>query len=131
MSRHTPTRLRLPLAADPGSDHTARHFVAEVLRGWGVAGDAEDVLLVVSELVTNAVRHTREESTLYLTLGRGVIWIEVEDHSQILPQPRTGGSTGGWGLGLVQRLTSAWGALPQPGGKTVWCEMRLPVDSGP
>ena len=91
---------------------------------------AEDALLIVSELVTNAVRHGQPEIVLQLDLGDDRIRIEVHDGGDELPlvpadQPAVDRPTGR-GLLIVAATASDWGITrPTTGsGKTVWAELR-------
>ncbi|MGW4233434.1 ATP-binding protein [Streptomyces sp. NPDC004980] len=82
----------------------------------------DDVLLIVSELVTNAVRHAPGPSTLTLTTAAGALDIAVTDCSRVPPAPRvpdlTDG-TGGMGLHIAEDLGARVFTEPLPGGKCV------------
>ncbi|WUH89426.1 ATP-binding protein [Streptomyces sp. NBC_00433] len=82
-----------------------------------------DVLLVVSELVTNAVRHAPGPLTLRVGLLPGGIGISVRDTSPSLPRARTPDRTGGRGWFIVQSLARRVHVDPRPGGKTVRAEL--------
>ncbi|MEU4745526.1 ATP-binding protein [Actinosynnema sp. NPDC023658] len=117
---------------DRGAAGLARDFVRKTLVDLGYSGDHSDVVLVVSELVTNALRHTATSPVLRLLGDGGRLRIEVADGSVVLPRPRLAATSGGWGLQLVQRLSETWGAYAERGSKVVWCEMvagALPVAS--
>ncbi|KUH40714.1 MULTISPECIES: ATP-binding protein [Streptomyces] len=110
---------------------TAAAFLAESVRRRGrpaspAASDA--VLLVASELVTNAVRHAPGPCTLRLTAHEEAVVVEVTDTNPAPPEPRAPditGRQGGWGWKLVTRLADDVRVLPGPdGGKTV--STRLP-----
>ena len=85
----------------------------------------ESVLLVVSELVTNAVRHARTDITVRLRCSEDRILVEVGDHDSRLP--RLAGDApdreSGRGLHMVAALAHRWGVRPGRTGKTVWVEM--------
>jgi anti-sigma regulatory factor (Ser/Thr protein kinase) len=85
-------------------------------------------VLLVSELVTNAVRHAGSTLTVAVAIGRAAVRVEVRDRSPRLPALRE--STGGddeWGRGLVlvDALASRWGAERLPSGKRVWFELDV------
>ncbi|MFC6066162.1 SpoIIE family protein phosphatase [Streptomyces ochraceiscleroticus] len=107
----------------------ARRFTARTLRSWKAEDELDVVLLVVSELVTNAVVHTQGEVRLDLTLTAERLRVAVTDTSARAPaKPVTVGweSTGGRGLLLVEAMTESWGSVPVSGGKQVWGEIALP-----
>ncbi|WP_432136425.1 MULTISPECIES: SpoIIE family protein phosphatase [unclassified Streptomyces] len=107
----------------------ARRFTRRALRAWGVPRDAMDVpLLVVSELVTNALVHTDGRVRLDLTLINHRLRVVVTDASPRTPvKPTSLGweATGGRGILLVEAMSEAWGTLPVSGGKQVWSEVVL------
>lgn len=96
----------------------------------GLSADRVWVLeLIVSELVTNAVRHGAGRLTLTLTEVGGHVHIEVHDHSAQLPVSRyvkgSDTATGGRGLGIISELSQAWGVTSDGSGKTVWADLAL------
>ena len=118
----------------------ARDFTRQALYAWGwlpaASADrraaAEDVLLVVSELVTNACLHADGPDELRLACDNKVIRLEVADKGTGQPAPRTphrAGRPGGHGMFIVQRLCLDWGVVRIPGvsGKTVWAELGAPA----
>ncbi|MEU9555385.1 ATP-binding protein [Streptomyces fumanus] len=118
----------------------ARDFTRQALYAWGwlpaASADqraaAEDVLLVVSELVTNACLHADGPEELHISCDRKVIRLEVSDRGSGQPAPRTphrAGRPGGHGMFIVQRLCLDWGVVRTPGvtGKTVWAELGAPA----
>jgi len=121
---------RFPL--DPASGGLARAFVVGHLAGLGMAARADDVELVVGELVTNVFLHARTDCELRLIARSDGVRIELADGSPTLPTPGTldARALSGRGLLLLQAIVSRWGAHPLPeGGKIVWCELgREPVD---
>ncbi|MEU8530394.1 MULTISPECIES: ATP-binding protein [Streptomyces] len=129
----------LALGDAPGVVPLARDFARQVLRDWGwlpaATADrraaAEDVLLVVSELVTNACLHAEGPERLRIARGSKVLRLEVVDRGAGQPAPRTphrAGRPGGHGMFIVQRLCLDWGVERTPGapGKTVWAELAAP-----
>ncbi|MFF9209103.1 MULTISPECIES: SpoIIE family protein phosphatase [unclassified Streptomyces] len=107
----------------------ARRFARRSLRSWGVpSSDADAALLVVSELVTNALVHTEGQVRLSLTLVNHRLRIAVTDASPRTPvKPTSIGweATGGRGILLVEAVSDAWGTVPVSGGKQVWSEIDL------
>ncbi|WKX09728.1 ATP-binding protein [Streptomyces sp. NL15-2K] len=131
---------RLSLAGESGVVPLARDFARQALYAWGwlpaATADqraaAEDVLLVVSELVTNACLHAEGPDELWIACDSKVIRVEVSDKGTGQPAPRTphrAGRPGGHGMFIVQRLCLDWGVVRTPGvaGKTVWAELGAPA----
>jgi anti-sigma regulatory factor (Ser/Thr protein kinase) len=117
-------QLALPSAASAG--HQARSFIAERLAGLSVPPETADtVVLVASELVSNAVLHGDPPVELRLQAEEAVIRLEISDGAETLPQPRDYGlqAVTGRGLGLVAALSRGWGAERRPDGKVVWAEV--------
>ncbi len=124
-----PTEAEVPLPSRPESAATARRLTqVVVLRQWGLgARITEDAVLLVSELVGNAVRHTGARVFgLRLRRRRGWIRVEVRDPSRGLPclMPVQEMDVSGRGLFLVDKLADRWGVDLLPRGKTTWFEMR-------
>ena len=128
---------RLALVGTKGMVGHCRDFTRQALYDWGWlpgATDeqqavAEDVLLLVSELVTNANLHAGGAVELVLHGTRERLRLEVGDRSRLLPVPRTSyqaSRPGGHGLHIVARLSTAWGSESRPGGKSVWAEVATP-----
>ncbi|WP_333737816.1 ATP-binding SpoIIE family protein phosphatase [Streptomyces sp. IBSBF 2806] len=116
------------LAVDPVEVARARALVREQLHGWGLGPLAEPAELMVSELVTNAVRHSRR-GPVALRLVRGdTLLCEVEDDDHELPDLRSAGpgDEAGRGLRVVSALAREWGASRTAEGKSVWFELTLP-----
>ncbi|MFF8772577.1 ATP-binding protein [Kitasatospora sp. NPDC015120] len=123
------TLLRLPLSARPGITAEARARTADWLDDITERVVVADVLLLVSELVTNAVRHTGEPGSLLLLRDEKLLRIEVTDSSPRPPRPRPPRrpeDVGGLGLFLLGRLARRWGWYRHGPGKAVWCEVALP-----
>lgn len=131
---------RLSLNGASGIVPLARDFTRQALYAWGwlpaASADrraaAEDVLLVVSELVTNACLHAEGPDELWLSCDAKALRIEVSDRGAGQPAPRTphrAGRPGGHGMFIVQRLCLDWGVVRTPGapGKTVWAELGAPA----
>lgn len=105
----------------------ARRFTRRTLRAWGVPQrDADTVLLVVSELVTNALVHTDGRVRLDLTFVNHRVRVAVADASPrtpVKPASLSWEATGGRGILLVEAMSAAWGTVPVSGGKQVWSEI--------
>lgn len=117
---------RIPL--EPAEVGRARSVVREQLHEWGLAKLADGAELMVSELVTNAVRHSHRHP-VQLRLVRGdTLLCEVDDDDHDLPNLSTAGPTDerGRGLRVVSTLAREWGASRTKAGKTVWFELTLP-----
>lgn len=120
--------VRLP--SRPESAGTARRLAEFiVVHDWGLGLQlAEHTVLLVSELVGNAVRHTGARTFgLRMLRRRGWIRVEVRDPSRGLPclMPVGELDTSGRGLTLVDQLSQRWGVDLLPCGKTTWFEMRV------
>ena len=113
----------------PDAVRHARRFTSRTLRSWGVRRRRLDaVLLVVSELVTNALVHTQGPVRLDLTLVGDRLRVAVTDTSPRAPVKPTSidwEATGGRGILLVEAMSAAWGSVPVSGGKQVWAEIPL------
>jgi anti-sigma regulatory factor (Ser/Thr protein kinase) len=97
-----------------------------VLGEWGLTGEArEDVLLVVTELLSNAVDHGRGPVRLTVELRSGSVRIEVHDTAPDAPrpQPLDPYAVRGRGLQMVEALSSRWGWTDGPAGKIVWADV--------
>ncbi len=105
----------------------ARSVIAEPMKRWGLDELIPTTELLVSELVTNAVRYSRGEVTLRLVNEKALV-CEVLDSSAALPRLRqaSGEDENGRGLQVVRQLSKRWGARRTPTGKVVWCEQPLP-----
>jgi anti-sigma regulatory factor (Ser/Thr protein kinase) len=126
-------QVQLEIRPDPAEVGRARRWVRSRLAGCGIGADeplAETLILLVSELVTNAVVHTGCPAVLRLSLpGAGTadatVRLEVADRSERAPVPRCvdGEATGGRGLALVDGLADRWGWSAEGAGKRIWCEL--------
>jgi anti-sigma regulatory factor (Ser/Thr protein kinase) len=113
-------------------EHTLA-FLSDLCEGAAAAGERpaalQDALVVVSELVSNAMRHAPGPCTLELTDRSGTVTIAVSDASTTPPQPRAGDledAGGGFGWHLLQRLSQQVRVqLDPPHGKTVSATMTL------
>ncbi|MFI6877761.1 ATP-binding protein [Streptomyces sp. NPDC050400] len=104
--------------------HTAARFLAEHCP-WA---DKDAVLLVVSELVANAARHTGALARLRLRADPVGLAVSVEDDDPKLPEPRAPDLDGGGGFGwhVVERLAERLAVRPAPGGKCIEAAWAAP-----
>jgi anti-sigma regulatory factor (Ser/Thr protein kinase) len=124
-----PDRL-VRLARDSQAPARARKTISQWLDGSVERRAVEDVKLLVSELVTNAVRHPRHEGPIDVSveLGRARVRVEVTDPGDGFRKPRVGTpppeALGGRGLLIVDRVASSWGV--SAGRPTcVWFEIAV------
>ncbi|WP_246150600.1 SpoIIE family protein phosphatase [Streptomyces qinzhouensis] len=115
------------LPREPRSVGRARELARCQLHSWGLGALVDTVELLVSELVTNALRYGEGEIRLRLLRDRTLV-CEVWDAGLVQPRRRRARDTdeGGRGLQLVGLLSAAWGSRRTPRGKTVWFELALP-----
>jgi anti-sigma regulatory factor (Ser/Thr protein kinase) len=121
-----PVEIRVPLSAAAAA--SIRHAIADALAGHVPARTVADAQLVLSELVTNSVRHSGLDRHAVLriaaTLTGGILRLEVIDDGSagavVVRPPTVPG--GGFGLNLVAMLSRAWG-VERDGGTRVWVEM--------
>jgi sigma-B regulation protein RsbU (phosphoserine phosphatase) len=111
------------LPAQDGSPAAARRAVQDLLIGAGLEVMLDDALLLVSELVTNAVVHAGTELELHIDIGPGLARIEVIDYGPGLPVRHGDAQVtreGGRGIYLLDALAQEWGTRHFAGGKSVW-----------
>ena len=127
-------RIARTFPPTPASVPEARGFVRAVLAGWGVT-DGDDAVVVVSELVTNAVVHAGTTATVELDLRAGLLRLDVEDlhPTKVLRPgvPATDEDEAGRGLLMTSSLTAAWGVEYRSTAKRVWAEFALATGGGP
>ncbi|MFI9203569.1 ATP-binding protein [Streptomyces sp. NPDC053048] len=134
-------QMQMEVRADPAEVGRARRWARSRLAGSGIGVDeplAETLILLISELVTNAVVHTGCPAVLRMLLpgvggvagaagraGNGTVRVEVADVSAREPRRRRadGDETGGRGLELVDGLADRWGWHREGAGKRIWCEV--------
>ena len=120
------------LGAQAGSVRAARDFTVATLRRWGTGHSSQDIAIVVSEMVTNALRHalpgpgdTRPRRPVRLGLLQQGPWVlcAVADPGKAVPVPQTPGSLAevGRGLQMICAFSDLWGCTtPGDAGKVVW-----------
>jgi anti-sigma regulatory factor (Ser/Thr protein kinase) len=128
----------MTLPAESDSVRLARHAARTVLAAWRLAHLEETAVLIVSELVTNAVRHATGTDAIEVDLHATRTWlrIEIQDTDRSWPRPRVPGGfeESGFGFVLVDALASKWGVRETATGKAVWAELDIPpsgVSPGP
>jgi anti-sigma regulatory factor (Ser/Thr protein kinase) len=114
--------------SDPAAVADTRALASQQLEKWGLGELTMTTELIVSELVTNAIRYATEPIRLRLLRQSGLI-CEVSDSSSTSPRLRHARTTdeGGRGLFLVAQLTRRWGTRYTRDGKIIWAEQNLPV----
>lgn len=130
--------MRTP-GAEPGSVSAARRFTTQTMQRWGVADRGDDVAVVVSELLSNALRHglpsmcdLRPDRPIRLGLvhAGASLMCAVADPSSQLPMPREAGwlDESGRGLHVIASLSDQWGSCMARGrpGKVVWATFATP-----
>ncbi|WP_265868626.1 SpoIIE family protein phosphatase [Streptomyces sp. SKN60] len=118
-----------PLRHDPTVVAEARALAVRKLADWGLDELADATELIVSELVTNAIRYGLPPLSLRMLRDRELI-CEVTDGSSTTPHMRLAEPTdeGGRGLFLVMHLAGRWGTRFAARGKTIWATQELPRD---
>ncbi|MBM9620949.1 ATP-binding protein [Streptomyces zhihengii] len=135
-------QVQLEIGPDPAEVGRARRWARSRLLGSGLGDDeplSETLILLISELVTNAVVHTGCPAVLRMLFGQGpsdagTVRVEVADASACPPRPRhaDGDDTNGRGLELVDGLADRWGWTAEGSGKSIWCEVdRCPGTAAP
>jgi anti-sigma regulatory factor (Ser/Thr protein kinase) len=117
--------------AEPGAVHTARAVVRGQLRSWELDSLGDIAALLVSELVTNSLRHATGPIGVRLVRPVGVpgaLLVEVSDPLPDPPRERAADvdDESGRGLQLVASSSRRWGTRPGDTGKTVWFELAVP-----
>lgn len=127
----TPAEREFP--GDTSSPARARGFatsaLVELLPALVVPTVSEDIELVVSELVTNAVRAGSATITVSIARDDDRVAVQVRDTAPGWPAQRSASihDVSGRGLALVSAICASWGVRLVPGGKTVWAELEVPA----
>ncbi|GAA3243049.1 ATP-binding protein [Actinocorallia longicatena] len=113
--------------AVPEAAGMARDVLREALEKWEVRKGADDAALVLTELVTNAIRHGTTISVRVVRERDDALRLEVADGSRDLPRPRTASTEDedGRGMLIVTALALDWGVRPFLGGKTVFALLKV------
>lgn len=127
--------MRVPHATTSAA--LVRHELSADLALHGIDPDSiAEIVLVASELVGNAVRHTHSVNGTGLAVDWALddvgVTVQVADPSSAVPAPRAPGETeaGGRGLHIVEALADDWGVRPTDGGKRVWAHIPVRAASG-
>jgi anti-sigma regulatory factor (Ser/Thr protein kinase) len=127
-------RMCWQLTPEEASVRQARMLIRDPMKRWGLEDSIPMAELLVSELVTNAVRYgsntefvEAQDIEFRLILEGGLI-CEVYDSSPALPRMLQvdRDAENGRGLHVVSQLARRWGSRRTPGGKVVWCELEVP-----
>lgn len=123
--RDTALRASIELPPEPRSVPAARSVLAQLLSAWSAEWFCDKALLLLSELVTNVVRHVGGALVLVqVELAGPVLRVSVTDDSPESPRRVEPGAGGGHGLWLLAALADRWGSERDGGGKRVWFELR-------
>jgi serine phosphatase RsbU (regulator of sigma subunit) len=125
-----PTHARLAVDRDdPRAARAAREFIGRVLATPDLSDFRETCVLLVSEVVTNALRHTDGTVTLDLWLFGGHVRVEVADETSRTPVAAGADplDEAGRGVPVMDALSDRWGTAPHGAGKVVWFELDLPT----
>ena len=116
---------RTTLPSSVHSPSAARAFACGVVARGPARVRVDDVALVVSELVTNAVVHGEGEITLDVLVAPDSVHVEVRDAEPRLPDPVDApfDAESGRGLQLVSKVATRWGVRPADSGKVVWADL--------
>jgi anti-sigma regulatory factor (Ser/Thr protein kinase) len=123
-----PPALRARLQPMVDATAAARHVVDRACRLWGIARITDLAELIVTELVSNGVRHARTELEVRVGLRRRELHLSVRDGSHEPPVRGSSGDTlaeSGRGLLVIEALSHRWGCTPVPDGKVVWATLRV------
>jgi anti-sigma regulatory factor (Ser/Thr protein kinase) len=115
------------LPPEPASARACRRFLVAALEEWGADQFADEAVLLLSELVTNAVVHAGTEIQVVITLDGDVLRVEVRDDNPRIPKVKHFSmlSGTGRGLALVAGTAQQWDVERLPdGGKKVWFELH-------
>ncbi|SER24019.1 hypothetical protein SAMN05216188_109102 [Lentzea xinjiangensis] len=111
----------LPETDRRGGVALARDFARHTALSCGYLGSLEDVVLVVNELTTNAVRHGSGHPIVRLVASQDRMWVEVADDAAT----PLGQCADRWGVQLVARLSQSWGVVERAGQNVAWCELTV------
>ena len=120
--------LRSPVPGTPESVGAARRTIVRQLQAWGLNSNIDDMQLVASELITNALRYGADPIEFRLSVREDRLRLEVSDaNTTDIPQPRQAADheSTGRGMPLIDALTASWGAQVSGARKVVWAEITI------
>ncbi len=117
--------VRTSFSRELGTPSDARRFIATTLASWDTVDPIETVELLVTELVTNVIVHTRGTPDVRVSLHPDFVHVEVSDPDAVALSPHQASidDASGRGLHLVATMASAWGIVQVDGGKVVWFDV--------
>jgi hypothetical protein len=122
-----PTTLRATIDLPPElrSVPAARSVLAQLLAAWAAESFCDNALLLLSELVTNVMRHVVGDAAMQVQvhLAGPVLRVSVADNSADPPRTLEPGAAGGHGMWLLAALADRWGSERHGTGKQVWFEL--------
>jgi anti-sigma regulatory factor (Ser/Thr protein kinase) len=125
----TPRSRSTELRAGPRTSAEARSFLSAAIEGFGVDVDRDTVHLLISELASNAARHGKEPIDVTISVAEEGLRVSVFDHGAGFDLEELGfdressgdpWAEGGWGLRVVDNLSSEWGVDRRDDGTEVW-----------
>jgi len=127
--------LQLVLPVSEHSARLARRVARTVLAAWQLPDTQETAVLLLSELIMNAIQYARATETIEVDLEavKSCLRIEIAYQDPRWPQPRTPGESGesGFGFLLLDALASRWGVRQTAAGQAVWAELEPPQTGEP
>lgn len=121
-------RLHLHMPREVGAPARARELVGQACKMWGLPQLAGAAQVIISELVTNAVKHARTDMVATVALVEQHLHLQVRDRDPRIPRIFTADSPHpdhSRGMKLVDGLASGWGTTLRPYGKSVWATLKL------
>jgi len=124
----TPRRYQQRFQPTLAAPVSARRLVVGACLAWQLDYLADDAELMITELVTNAMRYASGDIDVSITLRDRFVHLSVRDNNpqrpvRVLPDPDNG--EGGRGLLLLDAIAAGWGTTVLPGGKAVWATLRI------
>lgn len=130
-----PRNLQLVLPVSEHSVRLARRVARTVLAAWQLQDTQETAVLLLSELVMNAIQHARDTGRIVVELEavKSCLRMEIANQEPRWPQPRTPDESGesGFGFLLLDALASKWGVRQTATGRAVWAELEPPQTALP